>query len=213
MSNIKREEFKYKASLFKLVRSKPFNETFPKIVVLQTVNRCNSSCAMCPYCETLAKDKQSTMTLVLFDKILNQMSKEKTFETLILSFQNEPLLDKNTILYAKKFKEMFPHKNLEIVTNGVLMTETTAPEIYKYFDLVHISVNAFSEQTYKKVTKVLDYNILIQNIEYISHRKSWVNKTFLRFIRQKYNEHEQKVFKKYWNREALKYLVLKLTVD
>jgi radical SAM protein with 4Fe4S-binding SPASM domain len=204
MNNLILQQYKYKLSLFRLVRSRPFKETFPKIIVLQTINRCNSSCRMCPYCDTLAKHPIVSISTERFDSVLNQLKNEKNFETLILSFQNEPLLDQNTVIYAKKFKEKFPRKNLEIVTNGVFLTPQNASEVYKYFDLVHISVNAFSEQTYKQVTKVLDYNILLKNIEYISKRKSWVKKTFLRFIRQKYNEHEQKDFAKYWNARGFK---------
>ncbi len=202
--NIINEENKYRFKLLKILKSDIKKSTFPKIVVLQTLNRCNCSCSMCPYSYTIANEEKTLMSEELYEKILNEISKEKEFGTLIMAFQNEPLLDNRTIEFAKTFKNKMPNKNLELVTNGRLLTKDILPDLYKYFDTIHISLNAFSKETHKIVSNTESFDTIMENIKEITSRKEWINKTILRFIKQKNNYHEKKKFKQYWNNVGFK---------
>lgn len=198
------DEYKYRLKLLKLLRSDIRQAQFPKIVVLQTLNRCNCACSMCPYSYTVANEEKTEMSDSLFEKIIQEISAEKEFETLILAFQNEPLLDKRTIAFAKIFKNKLADRNLELVTNGSLLTKEIIPEVYKCFDTIHISLNAFSQKTHKTISNSDHYGKIIENIGIISSRKEWANKTILRFIRQKNNYSERPKFKKFWNSKGFK---------
>ena len=197
-------ENKYRLKLLKLLRSDIKKVKFPKIVVLQTLNRCNCACSMCPYSYTVANEEKTSMSDSLYEKILDEVSKEKEFETMIMAFQNEPLLDNRIINFAKIFKDKMPNKNLELVTNGSLLTKDIIPDVYKYFDMVHISLNAFNKETHRVVSNTENFDKIVANLKEVSHNKEWADKTILRFIRQKSNFTEKKKFKEYWNKRGFK---------
>ncbi len=198
-----KKEFKYFLSLYKSVGgSIKKNVSFPTTIEIQTINRCNAKCPMCPYSETTAKESFQKMDGELYERIIKEISKEKDFQTLVLTFQNEPLLDKDLISKARKFKEIMPHKKLEIVTNGSLLTKDIIQEIFDNFDTITISVNAYNEKTYKDVMQGLNWKTLKENLDNIATKKEWVDKTILRFIKQNSNHDEFKSFKRYWNRKG-----------
>lgn len=203
MINLTRKELKYVLGIFKLLRTGlKSNADFPILVELQTVNRCNAKCIMCPYSYTTATKELQKIDDKLFDKILRQLSVEKKFNTLILSFQNEPLIDTDLINKAKKFKRIMPYKNLEIVTNGSLINKNILPKLYQYFDRVSISINANTKETYENIMNGLGWDSIMENLDLISSKKEWINKTVLRFIKQDKNIQEFKEFKKFWNKKG-----------
>jgi len=152
----------------------------------------------------VANEEKIMISGELFEKILDEISGEKEFETMILAFQNEPLLDKRTIGFAKIFKNRMPEKGLELVTNGSLLTKDISNDVYKYFNRVHISLNAFKKETHKIVSNTDNFEKIVENLEEISLKKEWADKTFIRFIRQKSNFKEKKAFKGYWNKKGFK---------
>ena len=179
---------------------------FPAIVYLQTLNRCNYSCPMCPYDKTTKKEPMVKISMGLFEKIISELSREKDFINLTLDLHNEPLLDKNLLNYAKKFKKEMPTKILEIETNGSLLTKENIPLLYKYFDNIYISLSASESKTYKEVTNTKNFRKIYSTLKYISTSKIWMDKTIIRFINQKVNTNEKREFKKYWNKIGFKVL-------
>lgn len=195
-------EIKYKIGMLKLLRTDIREIKFPKIVVLQSLNRCNCACLMCPYSYTVANENQTKMSQEMFDNILSQLSGQKDFETLFFAFQNEPLLDARIIDWARRYKEKLPDKRLELVTNGSLLTQNIAKQVYTYFDLVHVSLNAFSAESHKKISGTEHYPKIYDNLLSISRVSNQHNKTILRFINQKANYQEKKPFYNYWRKRG-----------
>ena len=175
---------------------------FPKIVVLQTINRCNCACLMCPYSYTVANENESRMSEETFNNILDQLEKEDEFESLFFAFQNEPLLDPRIIEWAKKFKERLPNKRLELVSNGSMLKPELAKEVYKYFDLVHISLNAFSDESYQKISRTKHYKRIFDNLISVATFPEQQKKTIVRFICQKANVDEKKDFYNFWRKKG-----------
>ncbi|MDO8659830.1 MAG: radical SAM protein [Candidatus Parcubacteria bacterium] len=166
------------------------------------MNRCNCACLMCPYSYTVALEDKTEMTEEMFNNIINQLVGQKDFESLFFAFQNEPLLDERIINWAKRYKEKLPNKRLELVTNGSLLTPETAKQVYKYFDLVHVSLNAFSAESHKKISGTEHYPKIYNNLINISKIVDQRNKTIVRFIRQKANYQEKKLFYDYWRKRG-----------
>jgi radical SAM protein with 4Fe4S-binding SPASM domain len=204
VSSIAIEELKYKRDMLKFLRSDIRKRDFPSIVVLQTLNRCNCSCAMCPYSYTVAKEDKTSMSAQSFQKILDELKKEPSFETLFFAFQNEPLLDARVLDFVKTFKEQLPNKRLELVTNGSLLTKEKTEELYRYVDMVHVSLNAHSAETHRIVSNSMHFDLIVQNLNQVAKNKEWASKTIVRFIEQKANQHERKEFKRYWNKRGFK---------
>jgi radical SAM protein with 4Fe4S-binding SPASM domain len=178
------------------------NLRFPLLFQIQTVNRCNTSCQMCPYESTTANEKYNLMDDKLFQKIIDEISYYKESELIVLSLQNEPLADKTIINKAKYIKSITPTIKLELVSNGYLLTPSIADDIYDVFDIVTLSIHAISSSTYKKVLGGLDFKTTFENLKYINKSRKKKHKTVLRFVKQKNNSHEYKQFKKYWSRNG-----------
>ena len=70
---------------------------FPLVIQLQTVNRCNANCKMCPYGSTTATGALLHMSDQLYDQLIAELAAEKSFRMLVLSFQNDPLVDKKLV--------------------------------------------------------------------------------------------------------------------
>lgn len=198
-------EFKYLYSLLRITRSGLRKQPdFPALVELQTVNRCNASCPMCPYPDTIAKQQLSYLSDQNYEEILQQLLREPEFQMLVLTFQNEPLLDKQLVNRARRFKELMPDKHLEIVTNGVLLTPDRVEQLYQWFDLISISINAHSPETHASVMGMNNFQSLKEKLEFIATNPKWVDKTVLRFIRQEKNSHERRDFGRYWRKHGFR---------
>ena len=178
------------------------NDEFPILFQLQTINRCNANCPMCPYGTTTANEAFKIMDDKVFKKIINEISKRKEVELIVMSFQNEPLADKKLIERAKYIKSIAPHINLELVSNGFLLTPEIAHDIYNVFDEVELSIHAVTSKTHKEVLGGLDFKKTMKNIFYIGESTKMKSKTVLRFVKQRANENEYSHFKKFWRRNG-----------
>ena len=157
---------------------------------------------MCPYFSTTANGTLQTMSDAVFEKLINEISLKKEVQLIVMSFQNEPLADKKLILRAKYIKEKAPHVNLELVSNGYLISPDIATEIYDVFDTVELSIHAVTPETYSKVLGGLDFKKTLKNIFHIGESNKMKSKTVLRFVKQKINANEYSHFKKFWRRNG-----------
>ena len=178
------------------------NHDFPIFLQLQTINRCNANCPMCPYASTTAEGALQLMSTEIFKKIIDEISTRKEVELIVMSFQNEPLADKNIIDKALYIKSVAPHITLELVSNGYLLNPSIANSIYDVFDAVELSIHAVKAETYKEVLGGLDLEKTLENIFYIGKSKYMRSKTVLRFVKQKSNADEYSHFKKFWRRNG-----------
>lgn len=178
------------------------NHDFPIICQLQTINRCNANCPMCPYAATTAEGALKIMSDRVFKKIINEISQRKEVELIVMSFQNEPLADKKLVERARYIKSVAPHITLELVSNGYLLNPEIAEDIYDVFDEVELSIHAINSNTYKEVLGGLDFKKTMKNIFFISKSSKMKSKTVLRFVKQKANAKEYSHFRKFWRRNG-----------
>ena len=175
---------------------------FPILFQIQTVNRCNADCQMCPYSATTVQNSLMQMEQKLFKRLINEIGSRNNVELIVLSLQNEPLVDKKIVDRAKYIKVTAPKVKLELVSNGYLLNPSIADEIYNVFDIVTLSIHATTSKTYVKVMGGLDFKVTLNNLMHIRKSRYMRSKTTLRFVKQKQNYRELKTFKKYWNREG-----------
>lgn len=181
---------------------KPF--PFPMFFQIQTNNLCNGSCVMCPISKEKNK-KPGMMSDELFEKIIKEISENKSKFTYVwLYLQNEPLTDKNIFKKVKQLKELSRGKiSVGIVTNGTLLTNDKIEEICESdIDRIHFSIDAFTEETYKKIRRGLSYTAILKNIEGIRNSNCKVRVT-VGFTIQKDNYFELDDFKKFWKRKGI----------
>ena len=129
-----------------------------KSIQLQTIDKCNSRCVMCPYKDT--PHTHNIISDILFVKIVTDVkicidkgliSPKLDFA---LFFQNEPLLDPFLFKRAELIKRVIPTSHLLFYTNGLLLKKRVREVIQSKFDQVYLSLYGQSSDVFNSVTGV-----------------------------------------------------------
>jgi len=128
---------------------------------------------------------------------------------------NEPLLQKDLVEYIKYAKEK-KIPDIFTITNGLLLTEERANELVDSgLTRIIFSIDAATPETYSKVRKEGDYEVVVRNIEYfidlIKKNNLQLPITRVSFVRSKLNYFEQQKFEEYWKDKVDYILVQRFT--
>lgn len=177
-------------------------ELFPAVVQVQTINRCNATCRMCPYPTTWALEAREVMDDALYSKIVAECAAAPELHDFVPMAQNEPLLDPKLTARIAEFKaQAQPHQMVELVTNGSALTPARFEQLEAAgLDLLTISVNANSEATYAKVMGRLKWARLLELLEALRQKGSARINIYLRYVTQRENAHEKGAFVRRWRR-------------
>jgi radical SAM protein with 4Fe4S-binding SPASM domain len=177
---------------------------FPAVLQVQTINRCNAKCGMCPYPYTVHLQERQVMDDALFSKIARECAAEPDLQEFVPMAQNEPLLDPKLEQRIAEFKSLAaPHQMVEIVTNGSALTPARFSRLVQAgVDLITISLSAHSEATYKKVMQGLSWPQVIKNLNGLATADTSKVNLFLRYIHQRDNRTEFPAFRKHWLRRG-----------
>ncbi|MCI0626724.1 MAG: radical SAM protein [Acidobacteria bacterium] len=126
---------------------------FPRRIQVQTINRCNFACPMCPYPGVTAKQPLLRLDDDLFRRLVEEVREANRKVKLCLMLQNEPLLDRrflNFLDYAHRADDAV--SSISAVTNGSMLTAQLLDALMKYerFHLT-ISVNSTDKARYRMV--------------------------------------------------------------
>jgi len=147
------------------------NLKYPMAVDIGVTNYCNASCIMCPHSKLT---KMGIMDMKLFKKIIDNCKKLGIFSVL-LSFFGEPLIDKELIKKIKyaKSKQM----KVAFYSNASLLTKKWAEDlIMAGLDGSTISFDGNSKETYEKIRKNLNFEIVRENIRNLIKIRKKLNK-------------------------------------
>ena len=143
------ERFKRVKLFRRKILQKKISFDFPIRLNIEPTNYCNLSCSMCP---RELNRPFGYMEFNLFKKIIDESILYGKRLIITLTKDGEPLLHPELpqmIKYAKDKKAAY---KINFYTNGILLTETKSEEIIKSgLDTMHISIDAFTKETYKKV--------------------------------------------------------------
>lgn len=175
-------------------------ELFPMVLQVQTINRCNARCNICPYPYTIHLQPREVMDDELFSKIVAECVTEPDLHDFVPMSKNEPLLDTRLEKRVAEFKaRALPHQMVELVTNGSGLTPARAEAlIASGVDLITVSVNAASEQTYNEVMVGLSWQQVMRNLDGLTRANLSQTAVFLRFVNDQENRHELAAFRKRW---------------
>ena len=133
----------------------------PDIVLIENTNLCNAKCVMCPNIKM--KRKKDVMSFNLYKKIIDEC---KTFgiQRIQLAGTGEPLIDPllfERISYAKKIGI----KEVNIFTNASLLNKEKQENLLMSgVDLVHLSIDSFTRETYEKIRCGLFFEEVKENV-------------------------------------------------
>ncbi|HVF39761.1 MAG TPA: radical SAM protein [Gemmatimonadaceae bacterium] len=174
--------------------------SFPPYVQLQTINACQASCTMCPF-DTYSKVFQrGRIDDVLFEKITAEIAEHPEIHAFIPMLQNEPLLDKRLFDRLRRFRQISSGRvSLELVTNGALLTDEAIEGIRDVnLDVLDISLDAATRETYEKIRIGLDFDAVMAGVERAIAADLPNTRIFVRLVRQRDNVREIRQFAKQW---------------
>ena len=173
---------------------------FPVDVIIEVTNYCNLRCVMCPY-PTLKREK-GEMDFLLFKKIVDEIVEMSPETKIWLAIMGEPLLLGDRLVEMIKYaKSKKIHVNLN--TNAVYLELPLAKKIIKAgVDYIIISLDGFSEKSYKQIRIGGNYNKVVNNLqatlEYMKEKKFKKTTIIAQFIEMEANEHEVEDYKEFW---------------
>jgi len=175
---------------------------FPPMVIVDMTNVCNLSCSHCahPVIKKLPGYKAGFMKLDVFCNIVDQVAGED-----ILLFRVAS--DGESIMHPQFFKMMTIAKEagikpLNLTTNGMFLREDEIQKILACgMDVVDVSIDAFTEETYKKIRIGGDFERVKQGVlDLVKARDAAGSplKIFVSIINQPLSVNEIKPFVDFW---------------
>lgn len=173
------------------------NKILNKMINIETTNRCNAHCLVCP--REAFKPKLEDMNFDLFKKIIDDCVNYNT-EVINLCGFGEPLLDKLFFKRCEYVKEKLPNSKIYMSTNAFLLTEKDYDYIIKYIDIIKFSIFGMSEETYKIMHKLNYKKCFFNIIDFLEYKEDIDTDIYTSglFVETEYNKHERDEWIKFW---------------
>ena len=177
---------------------------FPTHVDIETTNKCNLRCAMCPHGFPTPDFKKSlgSMDVDLAEKIIDEGCR-KGLSSIKINWRGEPLLWKEHIPQIIKYAKERGIIDVIMNTNGLQLDHSLSYEIVKSgLDQIIFSIDGNSAETYSDIRIGGNFDKLVKNIENLLKikRSLKLEKPLVRvqMVRMDSNIHETDRFRDRW---------------
>ncbi|SKB95737.1 4Fe-4S single cluster domain-containing protein [Lachnospiraceae bacterium] len=129
----------------------------PNIVNIETINRCNSTCAFCT--ANIHAEKRPFMQIDddLYRSIIDQLADWNYKGHLTLYGNNEPWLDKKIVERHKYAREKLPESFIFMSTNGLILNLEKVKAIQPYVDQLIINNYCLDMKLHKNIQRIYEY--------------------------------------------------------
>ncbi|WP_026507046.1 radical SAM/SPASM domain-containing protein [Butyrivibrio sp. MC2013] len=129
----------------------------PNVVNIETINRCNSTCAFCT--ANVNAEKRPLMKIEddLYYSIIDQLADWGYKGHLTLYGNNEPWLDTRIVDFHKYAREKLPESFIFMSTNGLLLTIDKVKEIKPYINQLIINNYSLEMKLHPNLEKIVRY--------------------------------------------------------
>jgi len=174
--------------------------SFPKYIMIETVNFCNADCIMCGI--DFDKKLKSVMKDDLFNKILEEIVENKDIiEKVMLYLDCEPLCDKKLPARIEMMKKGGV-KNVNISTNCELLDEVRGTKIIKAgLDEIYVNLDSLHKEVFETIRKGLNFDVVYKNIIDFIQLRNELNPDLvirMQMILQDLNADEIEVCHEHW---------------
>lgn len=196
------EEWKIRRRIRKEFDKTKSYGALPTQLAIETVNRCNAACVMCPY-PTLERQKgvmSSEVHRLIVDKVAAWGA---PIQFITHAGMGEPFLDKTIFEKVVYEKQVFPAAKVAIYSNASVLDEKRAENVFQSgLDILSVSLNAFSKEVYEKVMK-LPFERTQENLHRFIARNEELGKPVKIHASLVPTEHHSKeeieAFRSYWS--------------
>ncbi len=184
---------------------------FPRLVAIETTNRCNAKCPFCPN-SALERGKQP-MATDLFEKIVEDC-REFPLQAIEPFLNGEPFVDPHIIPRLEHIRRRLPETRLRLYTNGNALTPKKIDGLVGLgIDHLYVSLNTLNAQTYREVMG-LELERTLANLAYLTdprRRERVVRRITFRMTRSpKTPLDEQRAFIAYCKKQGVRPFVVGL---
>jgi len=148
---------------------------FPMMVVLSFVYPCNAECPNCPYTNSNIRGTYKDapfMSEETFKIIADEVGPHKAW--IRLSGGGEPMLHSKAVECIEYAKEK--GAKIGLITNGSKFNEENSMRLLTAgVDMIEFSVDASDPETYSRVRKGLDWEVLLENVDRMVHLRGKLN--------------------------------------
>jgi len=130
---------------------------YPITCEIDPSNLCNLDCSFCMY-KSFIKEHKNLLDFNLFEMVIKQL-KYLGVKSITFTGGGEPLMNKDFIKMASSAYSL--GFEIGLITNGTLLKRIQKPEIFKF---IRISLDAYDEDSYKKVKGKNLFTQVIRNI-------------------------------------------------
>ncbi len=129
----------------------------PNVVNIETINRCNSTCAFCTANIHAEKRPFMEMTDELYRSIIDQLADWNYRGHLTLYGNNEPWLDKKIVERHIYAREKLPESYIFMSTNGLTLDLDKVRAIKPYIDQLIINNYCLNMKLHKNIQRIYEY--------------------------------------------------------
>ena len=131
----------------------------PNVVNIETINRCNSTCAFCTANIHAEKRPLRKIDEDLYRSIIDQLADWGYEGHLTLYGNNEPLLDPRIVDFHRYAREKLPNSFIFMSTNGLILSKEKLDEIKPYVNQIIINNYCMDMKLHKNIQEIYDYVI------------------------------------------------------
>jgi radical SAM protein with 4Fe4S-binding SPASM domain len=174
---------------------------FPFLLNIELTNICTERCIWCPQDE-ITRPK-GFIDVGLFKKIIDECARYERLRRLYVHWMGEPLLHPKIVEMLEYAKKKNIAEMIVIATNGTHLSEKIMKELIRLeIDELYLSIDAGTEDTYKRLKGTKSFNKIESNIRNAMELKKKLHAK-LPYLRLKYldmdqNNHEIGLFKRKW---------------
>ena len=185
--------------------SKHILNDFPLFVRFENQFKCNARCTMCVHGHAdLRADYgyDGYLPFDVFERLVDECD-EHNCPSVAPSQTNEPLLDHDIIERLQYISTKQNIMDVHFNTNASLLTEEMSRKILDTsVTRMNFSVDAITEETYKKIRIGLDFKKVLKNIDTFLNLRAKLGRELpivrVSFFLQEKNKHELEAFKNFW---------------
>jgi len=175
---------------------------FPKYFEIETVNACNARCVMCTV-NAWDKKKNQVMSKDLFEKFVLEAAGYKDWiETVCLSRDGEPTLDRHLSQRVKMLKDVGIRK-VTFSTNGQLLVANLVRDLIEAeLDDIMVSIDGLTKSTFEEIRRGLDFASVVENTKKLIHLRDKMQSAMtirIRMVANPLNLNEADAWMDYWN--------------
>ncbi len=178
---------------------------FPNSVLIDTISFCNLRCSMCGHKNM--KRKPAKMEEGLVYKILDEIAEKKPETRVWMTYFGEALILKDKLIEYIRYAKDKGLKDVVFNSNGQLLTKEMSRKLLEAgLDGIYVGIDAFSEETYKKLRVGGKYDKVVANVSTFLEMEKRMNikptRMYVQFVEMNENRHEIEPFTDYWSEKG-----------